>query len=241
MSLHTVFSYLRDSWRRVETVREVRVLDEGAMIVNQSPFGFDEDIAVYLLAGELSLEFIKQSVNGNSRSDIHTLFILSRDLLPDDGSNATPNESLRLLLELYGGKVFAYGDEGRTVTIFPVYIDGKVTYGQPVDIANLSADYVEVRASKVLRGVRKIADFKQQNFSHNRSQSTERRVYDPLKPFYDLLEIPLTASEDEVKKAYRLKARQHHPDADPSPDATIKMQAINEAYDKISKRFNLVT
>jgi hypothetical protein len=237
MSLQVVFRYLLNTWREVDTVREVRVLDEGALMVSQSPYGFDEDIAVYLLAGELSLEFIKQAINGNTRADIHTLFILSHDLLPDDGVICNPDESLRLLLELYAGKVYAYNVDSRKVTVFPVYIDGRVTYGQPVDIANLGADYVEVRNSKVIRGVRKIADFAQRNF--NRSNHSYH-ANDPLQAFYDLLEIPITATEEEVKKAYRHKARQHHPDTDKSPDATVKMQAINEAYHEIIKRFNMV-
>jgi len=238
MSLHVVFHYLVNTLRQAENIREVRVLDEGALVVNQSPHGFHEDIAVYLLAGELSLEFIKQAVNGNTRSDIHTLFILSSDLLPADGAPCKPDESLRLLLELFGGKVYAYHVDAREVAVFPVYINGTVSYGQPVNIADISSDYTELRTSKHIRGVRKIAGFAAQHF--HSSTAKPRRVYDPMQPFYDLLDIPLTASEEEVKKAYRQKARQHHPDADHSPDATTKMQAINEAYDKILKRFQLV-
>jgi hypothetical protein len=237
MSLQVVFRYLVNTLRAADNIHKVRVLDEGALVVSQSPHGFDEDIAVYLLAGELSLEFIKKAVNGNTRSDIHTLFILSSDLLPPDGSSCKPDESLRLLLELFGGKVFAYNTDARAVTIFPVYIDGKVTYGQPVNVVDISSDYVDVRASKVIRGVRKVADFAAHHFQ---SSARPYRAYDPLQASYDLLEISPTATEDEVKKAYRQKARQHHPDADKSPDATVKMQAINEAYAKILKRFNLV-
>jgi len=238
MSLQVVFHYLVNTLRQADQVRAVRVLDQGAMMVSQSPHGFEEDIAVYLLAGELSVEFIKTAVNGNTRADIHTLFILSSDLLPDDGAAVQPDDGLRLLLDLFGGKVFAYQVDARAVTVFPVYISGTVAYGQPVNIADISSDYAELRTSKYIRGVRKVAGFDGWRFQS--STSTARRAYDPMQPFYDLLDIPLTASEDDVKKAYRQKARQHHPDADPSPDATTKMQAINEAYDKILKRFNVV-
>lgn len=240
MNLQVVFHYLVNTLRAADNVRDVRVMDEGAFVVSQSPHGFDEDIAVYLLAGELSVEFIKKAVNGNTRSDIHTLFIISSDLLPPDGAASQSDEGLRLLLDLYGGKVYAYHVDAREVTIFPVFIGTTITYGQPINIANISSDYAELRTSKHIRGVRKIAGFTAQHSQSSSSKAAPRRVYDPLKQFYDLLDVPLTASEDQVKKAYRQKARQHHPDADPSPDATTKMQAINEAYDKIIKRFNVV-
>lgn len=241
MSLQVVFHYLVNTLREADNIRDVRVMDQGAFVVSQSPHGFDEDIAVYLLGGELSVEFIKKAVNGNTRSDIHTLFIISSDLLPPDGAASNSDEGLRLLLDLYGGKVYVYHVDAREVTIFPVFVSATVTYGQPVNVADISSDYVELRTSKHIRGVRKIAGFAAQHFqSSSSSKAAPRRVYDPLQQFYDLLDVPLTASEEEIKKAYRLKARQHHPDTDHSPDATTKMQAINEAYDKIIKRFNVV-
>ncbi|MEO8607451.1 MAG: hypothetical protein ABI690_06195 [Chloroflexota bacterium] len=200
MNLQVVFHYLVNTLRAADNVRDVRVMDEGAFVVSQSPHGFDEDIAVYLLAGELSVEFIKNAVNGNTRSDIHTLFIISSDLLPPDGAAAQSDEGLRLLLDLYGGKVYAYQVDVREVTIFPVFVGTTVHYGQPVNIADISSDYADLRTSKHIRGVRKIAGFTAQPTQSSSSNAAPRRVYDPLKQFYDLLDVPLTASEDEIKK-----------------------------------------
>ncbi len=54
---------------------------------------------------------------------------------------------------------------------------------------------------------------------------------------YEILGIPRTASDDEVKKAYRELARKYHPDTyadNPLSDlAAEKMQQINAAYDEI--------
>ena len=55
---------------------------------------------------------------------------------------------------------------------------------------------------------------------------------------YKILGIPNTATEEEVKTAYRELAKKYHPDnyAD-SPLADLaneKMQEINEAYDSIT-------
>ena len=51
---------------------------------------------------------------------------------------------------------------------------------------------------------------------------------------YAVLGVSENASPDEVKKAYREKARENHPDLNPGdPAAAERMNKINEAYDRI--------
>lgn len=56
------------------------------------------------------------------------------------------------------------------------------------------------------------------------------------KDFYEVLGIAKGASEDEIKKAYRKLARQHHPDLnkDKPDEAAEKMKELNEAYEILS-------
>lgn len=52
---------------------------------------------------------------------------------------------------------------------------------------------------------------------------------------YQVLGISEDASAEEVKKAYRKKARENHPDVNPGdPTASERMNEINEAYDRIT-------
>ena len=53
--------------------------------------------------------------------------------------------------------------------------------------------------------------------------------------YYAVLGLPKTASEEEIKKAYRKLARKHHPDLNPNDaEANKKFQQINEANEILS-------
>jgi DnaJ-class molecular chaperone len=54
------------------------------------------------------------------------------------------------------------------------------------------------------------------------------------KDFYEVLGVPKTASEAELKSAYRKLARTHHPDVDKGPGAEAKFKEISEAYQVLS-------
>lgn len=54
------------------------------------------------------------------------------------------------------------------------------------------------------------------------------------RDYYDILEVSRSADLSQIKKAYRQKALQYHPDRNPEPDAEEKFKAASEAYEVLS-------
>ena len=56
-----------------------------------------------------------------------------------------------------------------------------------------------------------------------------------MSDYYTTLGVDRSASADEIKRAYRKLAREHHPDANQSdPASEERFKAINEAYEVLS-------
>ena len=54
------------------------------------------------------------------------------------------------------------------------------------------------------------------------------------KDLYEVLGVSRDASESDIKKAFRQKARKLHPDVNKAPDAEDRFKELNEAYDVLS-------
>ncbi len=54
------------------------------------------------------------------------------------------------------------------------------------------------------------------------------------RDYYEVLGVSRTASQDEIKKAFRKLARQFHPDVNKEDGAEAKFKEINEAYEVLS-------
>ncbi len=56
-----------------------------------------------------------------------------------------------------------------------------------------------------------------------------------MADYYDILGVPRSADEKEIRQAYRRLARQHHPDVNPGDEAAAeRFKTINAAYEVLS-------
>jgi hypothetical protein len=222
----------------------VHVIEDGGdIILTQLASG--EKISIHLIESSIELYEIKNTLAYNGATGVYTLFLFWADLLlPDEGHVVEPYQWERALLALYGDRIYAYEIFGSEVFVFPVHFEREgvnrhIRYGNTVSLKQMICQRVE--GAPYLSGFWNVAAFAERR-AHGRAaaQDAPRPTAPPhtgIERYFDVLELSYDAELDAVKIAYRRLARKYHPDLNPAANATERMQAINEAYQKIVQYF----
>jgi hypothetical protein len=234
LDTHRISVYLVNLLQASRNVREI-LHDGGDIITLRLTTG--ERVSIHLIERVISLHELRLILSDNDADGFYTLFILWADmLLPSEGRRWVSEDWLAALLALYGDRVFAFEVFSPTETyLFPVYFDGStvertVRYGSAIGGAIGGALLVCQTVMTV--GYTFSGDWRVASF-----EVAARRTYEPplvprtrVQKYYDALGLEEGAGRLAVKMTYRRLARLYHPDLSRAPDATARMQAINEAY-----------
>jgi hypothetical protein len=218
-----------------------RVLHDGGDILLVEDAG--QKISIHLIESALPLYELKTILETNQKDGIHTLCMFWCDaLVPDDGAWYEPDESMAAILALHGKKLYAYEYYGSEVFLFPVYFEPhgaqfRVRHGATIERTFLECREVHT-AAPGFSGSWRVADFAgqpseawwQQRREQEKSRAEKAASPDRVTLYYAVLGVTKDDNAAAVKRAYRMLARRYHPDLNDSPDATARMQAINEAY-----------
>ncbi len=61
-----------------------------------------------------------------------------------------------------------------------------------------------------------------------------------ISDYYEILGLPVNATLEDVKRAYRKKARLYHPDINPAPGAKDLFISATEAYEFLLANFEKI-
>ena len=161
-----------------------------------------------------------------------------KNFLVDNFGQSHANQALKMLKELLN-KEF-------TLNQVCEQIQQNMDYPSRLQLMHvlfgLSASDGEVHPEEI-RVIKTIGNYL--NISVRDFESIQAMFFDDIKSAYKVLEIDDTATDNEIKKAYRKMAKKYHPDKvlhlgkDYQKMAENKFKQLNDAYQKIISHRNI--
>jgi hypothetical protein len=194
-------------------------------------------ISAHFIDSLIPVYEIRQILDANGASATATLFVLWADmLLPSAGQHYTAPDWTEALFSLYGDCIYGYDQWRGESFLFPVYFRGSgprrlIEHGIVLPYRQFMVRDVRTHLPGFV-GAWRVADFGGvTGAAHDPERVVSLSI--ELAAAYALLESQPADSLLDIKRAYRLLARQLHPDLNPAPDAHDRMQRLNAAWSAI--------
>ncbi|MCL4255645.1 MAG: DnaJ domain-containing protein [Anaerolineae bacterium] len=220
------------------------ILHDGRDIIHVSLIT-GESLMIHLIDSSIPAYEVKHILRENTQNGHHTLFILWCDmLLPDSGTKTVLQDWHHALRDVYDGRIYAYKIYMQQLFIFPVYFDVQpymeyhvARYGDNINVGALRCHIVNTTVDG-LKGAWRVATFDGDPESYHRQRAEKiarPNNHSTLDRYFTLLGIEIGADRETVKRAYRVLARQYHPDLNADAQSHARMQELNIAYAMIIK------
>lgn len=226
---------------------DIRFEDEDCVFVDLNN-GQSQSVNIHLYGRHLPMRELLDIFTVDSQMNAHTLpLLLCHWLIPENGHEYEPPEWVDALHTIFGNRIYTYEVDGPDTFIYPVTFERQkkkperiVRYGAAIKRLHLVCSTVKTHHAP-FAGTWHIADLEERPF-YETPEPEPMPLYNPmLLPYYQILNVDITADFEAVKKQYRQLARLYHPDLNKSRHATEFMQNINEAYRKIAAHFGVTT
>ena len=173
--------WLCDQFVEIDSVRSAKINGEGVIVVHSWSGTI---IYVYLIDQPIKARAIKRIVGENTRVGIGTLFIVSGELVPEDGTKVIPDEGLVTLHALFKDKFYTYRLQDGAPRIGQVHFknfsrgdEREIWYGPDVKIRHLPSFRVWVNAPQAIKGNWLIASFGSEAFWNQADYSAGRASF----------------------------------------------------------------
>jgi DnaJ-domain-containing protein 1 len=138
-------------------------------------------VSVCVINRALRLTEVRERYAANTRSRIHSLFIIDGRMMPADKDTVTPPAWMSALHTLTLGRIYGYWLEGRAVTIRPIHMEWKwggsprlVEYGEAVAVERVRGERMSA-GTKEIEGDFAVAYFGDTPFWKQQSDAESAR------------------------------------------------------------------
>lgn len=194
-----------------------------------------ERVMAYMIERPFNLQNLQHHLRTNTARGRYSLFIFYFDIfLPAHGDYYPIEDWMQALLAVQGGKIYGFEVAKKHSFFFPVYFQGEGTHrhiihGDLLDLSLLRGEVVQTEEPRIA-GRWRVATFDPREGDAAYEPPPIAEVVPALVRHYQTLGLAATDDLTLIKRAYRELARQYHPDVNRTPQASLRMKQINEAY-----------